>query len=154
MSEVAIDESQARALLARYEREARGLWLRAILLVIVAVKLMGGSVALASLPELASRAAVGLQVAFVLGLGAIIGACVTVMQLAGANERAGAAARLREERVALRSASTGGAGARTMVRLVFADGHRADLFVTQEEAGALIPLCEARVDRGGASAYR
>lgn len=164
MSEVAVDESHAKALLARYEREALGLRLSAVLRAVAALLLMGGSVALASLPGAAdvkvsvirAELSVGsaLLIVFVLGLGAMIGAGVAVMRLAGANEHAGAAARLREGRVALRSASTGAAGPRTMLRLVFADGHRADLFVTHEEAGALMPLIEARVDRGAASAYR
>jgi hypothetical protein len=151
-----LDEAPAKALLARYEREASALRFRAVALVIVAASLMGGSVVVAVLAgaSLALHAVTGLQIAFVLGLGAIIGACVTVMRLAGANEHAGAAARLREGKVALRSAAVGGTDARTMLRLVFADGHRADLFVTKEEAGVLLPLIEARVDRGKASAYR
>jgi hypothetical protein len=156
VSEPAVDEERARALLARYEREAFGLRLRAVLLALLAFHLMGGSVAIGALagPELALRAVNGLQIVFVLGLGAMIGVGVSLMRLAGANEHAGAAARLREGRVALRSATVGEAGARTMLRLVFADGHRADLFVTKDEAGALLPLVEARVDRGRASAFR
>lgn len=129
---------------------------RAIALVLGALFLMGSSVALGALlsTDLTSGAMTGLQIVFVLGLGAILGAGVSVMRLAGANEQAGAAARLREGRVALRSASVGQTDAHTMLHLVFADGHRADLALTRDDAGVLLPLVEACVERSRASAYR
>ncbi len=81
---------------------------------------------------------------FVLGLAMVIGAGVTLLRLSVANERAGAAARLMDERARLRSSRIRISGQVTRVHLVFEDGHRAELELTASEADALRPLLDAR----------
>jgi hypothetical protein len=146
--------SAARAVLEPVVVEAARLRLRLLGLALTGALLVGGSIVTAFLiapeaqvepSEVQPPSRVPL-VAFVLGFGAVIGAGVTLLRLSGANERAGAAARLLEGHVPVRSTRSRRSGNVALVALVFEDGHRGELELGLD---ALEPVEQLAAERRG-----
>lgn len=140
--------TEAREILTRMRSEATLLRLRLLALAASGAIALGGSLVTAF--GALGTAAIGARllrpiafgvtpahVVFVLGLGMVIGAAITVAQLASANEVAGAAARLLDGSSRLRSSRVREMGSLCAIDLVFEDAHRAELLVSEADASAL-----------------